>query len=56
MRFLRAYIREKHVTSVIVDEAQTRYWAAALDRIAAPHHVGGVLLYRVDKTGTRCPG
>ena len=55
-RFLRSYIREKHVTSVIVDEAQTRYWAAALNKIAAPHHVGGVLLYRVDKSGTRCPG
>jgi hypothetical protein len=55
VRFLRSYIREKHVTSVIVDKGQTRYWAAALNRIATPHDVGGVLVYHVGKTGTRCP-
>ena len=52
VQFLRSYIREKHVTSVIVDESQTRYWAAALNRIATPHNVGGVLLYRVDDSRT----
>ena len=51
-RFLRAYIREKHITSVVVDEAQTRYWAAALNRIATPHDVGGVRLYHVGEAGT----
>ena len=55
VQFLRSYIREKHVTSVIVDEGQTRYWAAALNKIATPHNVGGVLLYHVAKTDTKCP-
>jgi hypothetical protein len=52
VRFLRSYIREKHVTTVIVDKSQARYWSAALNRIATPHTVGGVLLYRVDNSRT----
>jgi len=52
---LRTYIRLKHVTSVIVDKSQTRYWAAALDRIAAPHDVGGVLLYHLGGLPPGCP-
>ncbi len=52
---LRAYIRAKHVTSVVVDKSQTRYWAAALDRIAAPHDVGGVLLYHLGGLPRGCP-
>ena len=52
---LRVYIRAKHVTSVVVDRSQTRYWAAALDRIAAPHDVGGVLLYHLGGLPRGCP-
>ena len=52
---LRTYIRVKHVTSVAVDENQTRYWAGALDRIAVPREVGGVLLYRIDSAPRNCP-
>ena len=48
------YIHDKHVTSVLVDMSQTRYWAGALDRIATPHFVGGVLLYHVDGRTTGC--
>ncbi len=51
---LVTYIRDKHVTSVIVDKSQTKYWAGALDRIATPHFVGGVLLYHVDGRTTGC--
>jgi len=54
-RDLRTYIRLKHVTSVVVDKSQTRYWAAALDRIAAPHDIGGVRLYRLGGLAPGCP-
>ena len=52
---LRTYIHAKHVTSVAVDESQTRYWASALDRIATPHEVGGVLLYHLGDWRKDCP-
>jgi len=51
---LRTVIREKAVTSVVVDRTQKRYWAAALDRIARPQYVGGVVLYRVAGAAARC--
>ncbi len=53
---LRTFISAKHVTSVIVDQSQARLWTGALDRIAAPHVVGGVVLYRLDGTARPCPG
>ena len=53
---LRAYIRANHVTSIVVDRSQTRYWSAALDQIATPHHVGGVLLYRLGGAAKGCSG
>jgi hypothetical protein len=46
-RTLRVYLRQKHITSVVVDEDQRAQWAPALDRIAKPHDVGGVVLYRI---------
>ncbi len=55
-QLLRAYIRAKHVTSVIVDEGQARVWAPALNRIAKPQDVGGVLYYDVSGRGRTCPG
>ena len=51
---LRAYIRAKHVTSVVVDKSQARFWASALDTIAPRQDVGGVLLYRVAGATTNC--
>jgi len=55
-RLLRGYISAKHVTSVIVDERQANIWVPALDRIAKPADVGGVLLYRVSGAPRACPG
>jgi hypothetical protein len=52
---LREFIREKNVTSIVVDLRQTRYWEAALNRIAKPHKVGGVLLYYITDPARRCP-
>lgn len=49
------YVHAKHVTSVIVDKRRTKYWAAALDRVASPHDVGGVLLYFFDNPARTCP-
>jgi hypothetical protein len=55
-RLLRGYIDAKHVTNVIVDERQASIWGPALNRIAKPDNVGGVLLYRVSGAAQACPG
>ncbi len=52
---LITYIRAKHVTSVIVDKSERRLWSGALNRIAAPRDIGGVLLYKVASPVRRCP-
>lgn len=44
---LRAYFAAKHVSAVIVDPRQAAIWTPALDQIAKPVPVGGVILYRV---------
>jgi hypothetical protein len=44
---LQSYFAAKHVSAVVVDPRQAAIWAPALDRIAQPVHVGGVILYRV---------
>ena len=54
VQMLVTYIHDKHVTSVVVDKRQ-KLWAAVVDRIAAPHDVGGVLLYHVAGPGPSCP-
>jgi hypothetical protein len=53
---LRGYISAKHVTAAIVDERQSSIWTPALNRIAAPQDVGGVLLYSVSGAARTCPG
>ena len=50
---LRDYFRVEGVTSVIVDKRQASIWTPALDAIAKPVDVGGVLLYRVDGAAVR---
>ena len=50
---LRDYFRVEGVTSVIVDKRQASIWTPALDAIAKPVDVGGVILYRVDGTAVR---
>jgi hypothetical protein len=53
-QLLRSYIAAKHVTSVIVDERQASIWAPALDRIAKPQDIGGVILYDVSGAHRTC--
>ncbi len=52
---LRAFIAAKEVTSVVVDPVEGGFWTAALDRIARPQRVGGVVLYRVAGPKPSCP-
>ena len=52
---LRTYIRDKGVATVVVDAGQAHFWSAALDRIAAPQPVGGVVLYRIKAAADACP-
>jgi hypothetical protein len=51
----RAYFKAKGVTSVIVDPRRGAAYVPALDRIAKPQSVGGVLLYRVAGPARPCP-
>jgi hypothetical protein len=51
----RAYFRAKGVTSVIVDPRQRSIWTPSLDRVATPHELGGVVLYRVGAGASRPP-
>ncbi len=53
---LAAFIRAKNVTSVVVDAREAPLWEGALDRIAAPQRVGGVILYRISDRSPVCPG
>jgi hypothetical protein len=52
---LRAFIARKDVSTVIVDQAEAGQWAGALDRIARPHAVAGVVLYQVRGAAPACP-
>ena len=52
---LRAFIAEKDVTSVIVDPTRAAFWIPALDQIAKPHRVGGVVLYHLRRFPPPCP-
>ncbi len=49
---LRAYIKAKAVSAAIVEENGLSTWGPALDRIAKPRDVGGVILYRFDGRST----
>ena len=50
---LRTFIARKHVTTVIVDQTQAKLWTGALDTIASPHAVGGVVLYHLGDTAVQ---
>ena len=52
---LREFLADKHVTSVVVDASQAATWSAALNQIARPHAVGGVLLYHLTRYPPPCP-
>jgi len=49
-------IRDKHVSTVVVDKAVFGAWSGALDQLAPGRDVGGVLLYRFTSTAPSCPG
>jgi hypothetical protein len=53
---VRAYIREKGVTSIVVDKGRSAKWTPVLDRIAKRQDVGGVYLYRISGETPVCPG
>jgi hypothetical protein len=51
---LATYIRVESVGAVVVDSAESPQWVAALDRLARPDRVGGVLLYRFAAGSGHC--
>jgi hypothetical protein len=52
--FVRTFIADKRVTSVVVDQEQADFFRGALDRIAAPTQSGGVLIYHLTPTASSC--
>jgi len=53
---LAFYIRAKQVTSVVVDAREASRWDGALNRIATPHRLGGVILYHISDGSPSCAG
>ncbi len=51
---LAAYIKANDVTAVVVDARDAKRWEGALDRIAKPQTLGGVLLYELTARVPRC--
>jgi hypothetical protein len=51
---VRGYLAAKHVSVVVLDPVAAESWSTTLDRIARPHRVGGVVLYRVDPGAATC--
>jgi hypothetical protein len=49
---LRSFIQEKGVTAVVIDEGDAGRWSLAMNTIATPHYLGGVIVYRVGSTGS----
>ena len=55
-QLLRAYFQKEHVDYAIVDKRQAATWTPAIDRIATPHDIGGVLLYDIHgRLSPSCP-
>jgi hypothetical protein len=53
---LEAYIRAKNVTSVLVDPSMMSQWSAALDQLAKPQQLGGVVVYHISDNSPSCLG
>jgi hypothetical protein len=49
---LRSFIEEKGVTAVVIDAGDAGRWSLAMNTIATPHYLGGVIVYRVGSTGS----
>jgi hypothetical protein len=52
-RDLSVFARDKHVTTVLVDAHDAARWQALLHPLAPPRTVGGILVYRFDRS-VRC--
>jgi hypothetical protein len=53
-RDLQVFVREKNVGAVLVEDGQRASWAGALQSLAPPQHVDGMLVYRVDRDAASC--
>ncbi len=53
---LRAYLRDRGVTSIVVDASDANDYAGAVDQIAAPQVIGGVYLYHLTPDAPSCVG
>ena len=53
---LEGYIAATHVTSVIVDPSQLTLWSGALNRVASPDPIGGVVVYHISDGSPSCLG
>ena len=53
---VRSFIAAYGVTTVVVDQDEASFFSGALNRLATPEAVGGVLLYRFNSAPPSCPG
>jgi len=52
---IRSFVKAHHVTAIVVEERYAKVFAGALDRLAPPRQVGGVVLYELTP-GASCLG
>jgi hypothetical protein len=52
---VRAFIKANHVTTAVVAESEYSFFSGALNRLATPQHVGGVVLYHFENAPPSCP-
>jgi hypothetical protein len=53
--YVRAFVASKHVTSIVVDQGEAPFFSGALDKLATPETVGGVVLYHLASSPPSCP-
>jgi hypothetical protein len=53
---LETFVREEGVTTIIVDRSMMNEWAGALDRLATPQLLGGVVVYHISDGSPSCLG
>jgi hypothetical protein len=53
---VRTFVAAEHVTSVVVAGDEAPFFSGALDRLATPQTVGGVVVYRFSSTPASCLG
>jgi hypothetical protein len=55
-RIVRAFVAAKHVTTIVVDQDEAPFFSGALNKLATPETVGGVVLYNLAGALPSCPG